>query len=738
MNFLRKYQSSLYAVITVLILCSFFFFGSNSTIQNTPKGDTTSFYDVSKTPISHKQLEQMIHFITSDQYGFLQSDGSLGSNFLNSGDITKLLLSPSVGSTLLNSQMDKVQKLISDRKGKEKNFQPYQHPSIPYISLKNLWQQYALPLSTAYNTYHKSLTRNDTPIAELLENRLQLMQAHNKISPSLFKRVLLQQQNQYEWIPADNNLYGLDLSLFGYNNLVDWLGHDLTRHVAETIYNIAAHAKQIGYVVDDTETEVHLKHQLEVAYQFFQRNPNNPKLSLEQFYNKQLAILNMTETQVKDLCTKTLLAEKFLNERTNAVLIKPTFYKKFLSKAYETLVTDCYSLKKDLQFADNHQMHLFEIYLSKTHQYNIGTSPLLPPEPLSIEETKRKNPEFIVYPVQLSFRHINKDSYAQSINLKTLLEKQTESQVWQHLVDLWPNNLSYTDNTQQILDQLKALDEPTRSAINQYTRLYILNTMPNWIEKALSNASIEVQDIEIPEKSYTPILSGISDTRALVEHLSQLSTTAYSEDGVNYYLFEDDVSIPSPQLISFKSAYESGLLDKYLTAYINANSDLHDSELNPNERNSQRELEAFAPLHDLILKSIEANIEVDRSEIYPYRFYSWLSHLKHNTKWDQTKDNSFFGLESEDAALIRKDIPRDSQLIQFFNAPIGSTSNIVYHPEHSLCFFSIKEKKVSDITAALNKKVNMNKEYLKDEILSKTLESILEEVAEKKAYSEIN
>lgn len=736
MSFFRKYQTSIYAVITTLILCSFFFFGSNSTIQKTTQSDKVSFYDLSNKSVTRRQVDQLMHFITTDQNDFFQADGSLGANFLNQGQVLGRLLQAPVASEMFQPFEKDVKELIQRKKSQELNFRPYEHPTIPFISLENLWQQYTPHLYEAYQNYKRALKDSSSTAEIVFKARLELMQAQSTTSPTLFKRVLMQQQRQYEWIPIDENLFNANLSLYGYQNLMEWLGRPLTRRLAEVLINIAALAENKGYKVDDAEVELHLQKQLELGYHYFQQNPNNPSWTTEQFYTKQLALLSLTESQVKELTYQLLLADKFLKERAEGVLINPAFYRDFLSEAYQTLDVECFRPSNSLLFQNNHQMHLFEIYLSKTHQYRIDSGSLMPPKPLSLDSIASSSPEFVIQPLMVSFKAVHKDQYAQSIDLKTLLEKQTEKSFWNHLIELWPDAISSEDNVSSRLQKLQSLDPQTRSAINQYTRLYFLNQDTSWIDTALSSANFQTREILISENSTRQLLPGVSDTNKLLSHLNLSTNAPYTEDNVHYYQFEAIPEIPEPRVISFEKAVQSGLLENHLAAYIDANSSSSSNEQNPAAKAIEKENEAFSALHQAIQSSFSNS---DISDVYQYRFYSWLSSLRNQASSGSLANSSteLFQVTPFEAKLIRKDIPRGSSLHSLFNQESGAFSEITLHPTYGLSFFQLKEVSQSDYEDALHNKVRSLKAQLQKEVLSESLKSIVDQMQSKKAMSSI-
>ena len=78
----RKYQRYFFLLVTVVIIISFSFFGTYSTISNVSPREQTAFVAIDGTEISRAELDQLVMFISTDAEDKLVFGGMWGPNFL--------------------------------------------------------------------------------------------------------------------------------------------------------------------------------------------------------------------------------------------------------------------------------------------------------------------------------------------------------------------------------------------------------------------------------------------------------------------------------------------------------------------------------------------------------------------------------------------------------------------------------------------------------------------------------
>lgn len=88
----RKYQRWIYIVITVVIIISFSFFGTYSTIATPSAPDPVAFVAVDGAKVHRSELEEMALFLGTDSQDKWMLGGVWGPNFLNDGAIHDLLI----------------------------------------------------------------------------------------------------------------------------------------------------------------------------------------------------------------------------------------------------------------------------------------------------------------------------------------------------------------------------------------------------------------------------------------------------------------------------------------------------------------------------------------------------------------------------------------------------------------------------------------------------------------------
>ena len=100
LEFFRKYQSIIYIFVTVVIVISFSFFGTYSTIVSNPVRDQVVFTAIDGTAVKRSDLDEMVIFISTDSQDKLLFGGAWGPNFLNDGVIRKDVLTTGMGEVL--------------------------------------------------------------------------------------------------------------------------------------------------------------------------------------------------------------------------------------------------------------------------------------------------------------------------------------------------------------------------------------------------------------------------------------------------------------------------------------------------------------------------------------------------------------------------------------------------------------------------------------------------------------
>src|ERR1700733_10225613 len=89
LDFFRRYQRYFFLVITVVIIISFSFFGTYSTLGSNTWREQIAFKAINGCEVTRSDVDEMALFLATDNEDKLLYGGAWGPNFLNDGVIRK-------------------------------------------------------------------------------------------------------------------------------------------------------------------------------------------------------------------------------------------------------------------------------------------------------------------------------------------------------------------------------------------------------------------------------------------------------------------------------------------------------------------------------------------------------------------------------------------------------------------------------------------------------------------------
>ncbi|HRD55819.1 MAG TPA: hypothetical protein PLC42_05415 [Parachlamydiaceae bacterium] len=320
LQFLRKYQSYIYLAVTIVIVISFSFFGTQSTIVLDPVRDQVVFVAIDGEPIRRHELDEMVAFISTDNYDKQAFQGAWGPNFLNNGVIRDNLLKTGLGTILAFNYLEDLKPDLVSRFQKEKSYKPYQHPQAKFIGQESVWAGYAPKISENL----KVLQNESSPASEkAFDARVQLFLNEFEFPHYYSRYVIESQEKQFNFISHDPVLDQTDLSIFGYHTQEDWFGSRFIRLAAQFIINAAKIAEQKGYEVTKEEAFADLLKNSQLSYNQNANNPNIGVANSQEYYNQQLRLLGMSQAQVVKTWRQVLLFRRLFKDVGNAVFKSP-------------------------------------------------------------------------------------------------------------------------------------------------------------------------------------------------------------------------------------------------------------------------------------------------------------------------------------------------------------------------------------------------------------------------------
>jgi len=563
LGFFRKYQRYFFAFITVIIVISFSFFGTFSTLQQLENpADKVAFQAIDKSFVSQQELNETILFLGSDAQDKWLYAGMWGPNFLNDGFVANDIVKTGIAEILLTKYAQELAADFDMRLAKEKAYDLYVHPEAQFISTQTVWNYFAPQMKSNFQLLRQSQNPLDK---EAVKARVALFLGERALPAPKVRQVLYYQEKQQSWIAHDENLDRTDLALFGYHTLDDWFGPRFMRLSAEFMINSAKLAKMRGYEVSQSEALADLIRNAEVS---FQQNSESPYLGVKnsaEYFNEQLRRLGMDQAKAVKIWQNVLLSRRLFQDEANSTFIAASTVLPIVSYAKEQFSGEMYRLPEALQLADYASLQNFEFYLAATGQKpKDKVNAFFPDTHLNANEVALKYPELVQKRYRLKVSQIDKNLLIAKVNLLEMWQWQGEDFGWALLQKEFPElsskNAVSLDERRNALDQL---DKRTRSRLDSFSRKQILKAHPEWIDAALKNAPAEEIVIYIPYKGRFQ-LKGITLGKDLIDLLddpSQNLVNRYSGDKRHYYMIEVLEKAPDSEILTFAEANRHSILD---------------------------------------------------------------------------------------------------------------------------------------------------------------------------------
>lgn len=581
-EFFRRYQRYFFVVITIIIIISFSFFGTYSTLNPEYPHEQIVFTTVDGSQIKRQDLDELSTFITTDMQDKLILGGIWGPNFLNDGVIRKDFLETGLGFILAMNYPEELLQDLRPRSEKEKRFTLYTNPKAGFINVESAWAYFSPDMKYNYDL----LRQSDNPVdAEALAGRIALFLQEKQFSAPLLRQVLRYQEQQYSWIPPDPNLDHYDLSLFGYHTIEDWLGPRFVRLVAQFIMNSAKIAEQKGYKVTKEEALADLMQHAAMNYQQNMNNPNLGVANLQQYFEEQLRRMGMDQNKAIKTWRDVLLFRRLFNDVGTAVLVDPFSVEKIQEYSHEGVLGQVFQLPKELRFDTYLSLQKLETYLNAVAKRGQDEKSLLmlPTTFLSVDEVAKKFPELIQHRYILEVAQASKNNLQTKVGIKETWNWEVEDQNWNTLKKKFPDLANKKANTrEERFAALEGLDDKTRGQVDAFARAAIVDSHSEWIDQALEKVPAKTSVVSISEKGGKTPFGNADKRQEIIQLLDQASLkdeTAneaakkllkYSPDQTNYYRIVVIKRAPEREIVTFAEADEQGVLDQLLDKDLEA------------------------------------------------------------------------------------------------------------------------------------------------------------------------
>lgn len=625
LGFLRKHQKYFFFVITVVVIISFSFFGTQDTLVGNSIHEQVAFTALDGTKVKRPELDSMAIFLGTDNDDKRLFGGAWGPNFLNDGVIKRDFLATGLAEILVTSYPEAIARDLQTRLDKEKRFTLYSHPQAKFISTESAWA-YFLP---NMKNYYDTLRSAQNPVSrEAFAARVALFLNERRFPSPMLHQVLNYQQKQFSWVTPDPNLDHYDLSLFGYHTLDDWFGPRFMRLVSEFIINSSKLAEQKGYQVSKTEALADLQRNSEISYHQNIRSHHLGVANSNEYFNEQLRLLGIDQTRAVKIWQQVMLFRRLFQDVGNAALVDSLMPQKFYSYAKDTVRGDLFHLPSELHFADYRTLQKFELYLytvakrAKIEKMNDKELLAVPATFLSMDEIKKKYPEMIQKRYVLRIAETSKAALSSKVGLKEMWNWEVEEANWGRLKKEFPVLGVKQGNTrEERFAALDSLDDRTRARVDAFARAAIVDAHPEWLAKALEGAEEKEMDVGIRSKGGASIVAGLDNREELMRLLdaaplvgqSQALTPANKEadskltyftgNHNNYYRIQVIERKPNEEILTFAEADKDGVLDQLLDKLLESHYQKMREASPAQFRKEDGSLKTLADVRDVVADS---------------------------------------------------------------------------------------------------------------------------------------
>lgn len=785
LEFFRKHQTYFFAVITFVIIISFSFFGTYSTITPNSMHQQIAFTAIDGTQVTRGELEEMSHFLSTDSEDKWLFGGVWGPNFLNDGVIKNDFLETGMAEILAMAYLPELEPDLQQRIAREKRYNLYVHPQAPFLSVESVWTYFVPNMKNNYDTLRNA---TDAASPDALKARIALYLDERKLPAPMLRQVLRYQEKQYPWISADPRLDQTDLFLFGYHTLDDWFGQRFLRIISEFIINSSKIAEEKGYKVTKEEALADLIYNAEISFQQNQRNPHLGVANSSEYLNEQLRHLGMDRTKAAKVWRQVLLFRRLFHDVGNAIVIDPLTHQVFNAYAKEQANGQIYRLPKEFQLSNFRALQKLQTYIEAVAPRDESKPLAIPTTFLAIDEIKRKSPELIQKKYVLEVAHVQKKGLQSKVGLKEMWNWEVSDENWEKLKNQFPElgtkNAQAREERMAILDNL---DDVTRNRIDQYARAAIVDSHPEWLQEALNAAEVKRMSVGLRPKGQTTFVTGLKDPAQLIELLDQVSLdnpptelpksleaslalATYTADNNNYYRIKVLERSPSEEIMTFDEASKEGILDQLLNTKLEkyykdnrskntAEFRLDDGSWRPFAEVKDRVAELyFAKLTQAIRTDYEkasgkeGNETMTGDQTASLRFYAYMRDIKNQLKEgtseaqnaikEASADNSpqsewkdQWKLERAPYTADRATEANDIDLTEILALAPGEWTKVQTPINGDVYFFQLQNKQMPENTAEVEKQLQEAHQIMSDDAQRTLMYRLVAELKDKNAIS---
>lgn len=778
LQFFRRHQRYFFLIITVVIVISFSFFGTYSTLDRPNPGDRVVFQSVDGQNIRHSDVEELSLFIGSDEGDKMAWGGEWGPNFLNDGVIAKDFLGTGLAKQLVQAYRLHLAPELQQRLEREQRYRFYVHPNAPYISSEVIWGYFAPHIPSAIAVLRSG---GDAADAKVFDARANLYLAEKEFSARSLRQVLRFQEQQYNWLTPDPTLDRADLSMFGYHSLEDWFGPKFVRLVSQLIINAAKIAERKGYQVTREEAMADLIRQAEVSYAKLQHLPTIGVTSAEQYLRMQLRRMGLDESRATNVWRQVLLFRRLFHGVGDAVFVDALPFNELNQYALEKVEGQLYQLPEGAWLPNFRALQKFQVYLEAVAKSRLESPLAVPSQYTSAEELLKKYPQLVQRVYLLEVAEASAKALQGRVAIKDMWDWQVQDANWKRLKSDFPElGLSKAKTATERFNTLEALDAATRSRVDAVARAAIVAEHPDWLQQALNDADPQTVTVGVRMKGGQLPFAGVTDREALIALLDQAPVSdveigpgleKYSGDGQSYYRVKVLDRRKGWEVLTYAEAARDETLDQMVTATLEPYYvKIRDSQ--PDDfRKSDGSWRTLNEVQDQVaesyFKDLLAAVERDyqqqgqgteapnRNALAPYRLASYMRSVRDQilkspaseSRWLRASEGitevdklspaqpiaEQFKLTKRAHAISRSDILPAKDKESLFASALNGWTPIFTRPSGDVWFFQVTAKGMGDVAAATAQQVAAVRDVMADDAQQLLMRSVLKELKDKSA-----
>jgi len=573
--FLRRHQRILFAVITVVIVISFSFFGTYSAFVGNPIKDKVAFVAVDGSRVYQSEVRDLAAFISTDAVDeriFMQP---YAGNGLNDGVLANDVFANGLAPIIAKPFKDHLVNDFSSRMNREKRFTPYRHPTAPYINAELVWNYFAPNIKKNFDL----LLSSSNPLSDTaLKARVDLYLAEREFPSTYLKQLVRYQESQHQAIAQDDQLLSRDLALFGYHNVQDWFGQEYIELVAKYIINVAKYAEKQGLKISTDEALGSLFANANTVVTEGKLNQYYGVINPNEYFQTTVHRLGMDQGRAAVAWRWVLLFRRYINEQKNSVLIDNLAFRDFYNHRNEFVDVELFTLPPELQLRTVDDVEKFDLYVrAVTDQKKVpGDRIFFPFEAvLTAADVKKLYPDLVTRNFRLRFTSVDRQDIEGKIGLKKTWQWQVVDANWAKIKEQFPELIKIQADTEDERHQaLDNIDVKTRLKIDDFSRKVIVDQHPEWIEEALSRAEPKEEDVMLRERGGHFPFAGIKDRQSFFAildtaplHETSKELQAFTQDKIHYYKISI-LNRGEEEVLSYKDALSDGTLDQMLNTIL--------------------------------------------------------------------------------------------------------------------------------------------------------------------------